>query len=546
MPNNAKFNLVIDAQMQISDINKSIKSIQDNLNSLKLPTKLKSNFTEIFDGLESEIENFQKMSQSSFTSMSDVNKFLKSFNTIKNSYSSLISSARRLEGINLDNLIPQNSNKNIERLVTSYSNWQKTIQKVMSEQEELNSAQEKTNENSKALSQYKKRLNSLNGSLGSVGRKINEVLRLREKSKDKGSTEDEIEESKNSLQELIKKYNETAKARDKVETSSQYLAALRKQSDSIQREADSYRKSIQKIENETPNLDSKIEDLTKSLEEQGQELPKLENDFLSLFRTISGIDFENIDINIQNEQQLKEYLNSAEIDRINNSLKNIDNNAKNGATSVGQLGDKVEDLNNMAVAADNVANEIADMSNQAQQFFSISNSFEIFKDIVRQSFDAVKELDAALTETATVTPFSVADMWEKVPEYTALAKDLGATITGVANVMTLYYQQGLNTEESTAAGTETLKMARIANMEYADATDLMTSALRGFNMEVNEMNAQRVNDVYSELAAISATDTEELGIAMSKTASIAASANMDFETTAALLAQILETTREAP
>lgn len=546
MPNKEKFNLVIDAQMEISDINKSIKSIQDNLNSLKLPTKLKSNFIEIFDGLESEIENFQRMSESSFTSMSDVNKFLKSFNTIKNGYSSLISSARRLEGINLDNLIPQNSNKNIERLVTSYSNWQKTIQKVMSEQEELNSAQEKTNENSKALSQYKKRLNSLNGSLGSVGRKINEVLRLREKSKDKGSTEDEIEKSKNSLQELIKKYNETAKARDKVETSSRYLAALRKQSDSIQREADSYRKSIQKIENETPNLDSKIEDLTKSLKEQGQELPKLENDFLSLFRTISGIDFKDININIQNEQQLKEYLKDVEIDKVNTSLKNIDTNAKNGVTSVGQLGDKVEDLNNKAVAADNVANEIADMSNQAQQFFSISNSFEIFKDIVRQSFDAVKELDAALTETATVTDFSVADMWERVPEYTALAKDLGATITGVANVMTLYYQQGLNTEESTAAGTETLKMARIANMEYADATDLMTSALRGFNMEVNEMNAQRVNDVYSELAAISATDTEELGIAMSKTASIASSANMDFETTAALLAQILETTREAP
>jgi hypothetical protein len=33
---------------------------------------------------------------------------------------------------------------------------------------------------------------------------------------------------------------------------------------------------------------------------------------------------------------------------------------------------------------------------------------------------------------------------------------------------------------------------------------------------------------------------------MSKTASIAASANMEFETTAALLAQIIETTQEAP
>jgi hypothetical protein len=33
---------------------------------------------------------------------------------------------------------------------------------------------------------------------------------------------------------------------------------------------------------------------------------------------------------------------------------------------------------------------------------------------------------------------------------------------------------------------------------------------------------------------------------MSKTASIAASANMEFETTAAFLAQIIETTQEAP
>ena len=33
---------------------------------------------------------------------------------------------------------------------------------------------------------------------------------------------------------------------------------------------------------------------------------------------------------------------------------------------------------------------------------------------------------------------------------------------------------------------------------------------------------------------------------MSKTASIAASANMEFENTAALLAQIIETTQEAP
>ncbi len=83
-------------------------------------------------------------------------------------------------------------------------------------------------------------------------------------------------------------------------------------------------------------------------------------------------------------------------------------------------------------------------------------------------------------------------------------------------------------------------------MEYATATKAMTSALRGFNMELSDMSAQRVNDVYSELAKITATDTQQLATAMTKTASIAYSANMQFENVSAFLAQILETTQEAP
>ena len=151
-----------------------------------------------------------------------------------------------------------------------------------------------------------------------------------------------------------------------------------------------------------------------------------------------------------------------------------------------------------------------------------------------------------MTETAVVTDFTVSDMWDKLPTYAAEANKLGAAINDLYSSTTLYYQQGLQTKEAMALGIETTKMARITNIEAAEATNLMTAALRGFNMEVNETNAQKVNDIYSELAAITAADTNEIGIAMSKTASIASSANMEFETTAALLSQIIETTREAP
>ena len=84
-------------------------------------------------------------------------------------------------------------------------------------------------------------------------------------------------------------------------------------------------------------------------------------------------------------------------------------------------------------------------------------------------------------------------------------------------------------------------MARIAGMDFAEATDRMTAALRGFKLEMEDAN--RVNDVFSALAAESAVDTNELSYALTKTASIAKSAGMELETTSAFLSQMIETTR---
>lgn len=67
--------------------------------------------------------------------------------------------------------------------------------------------------------------------------------------------------------------------------------------------------------------------------------------------------------------------------------------------------------------------------------------------------------------------------------------------------------------------------------------------IRGFKLEMSD--AQHITDVYSEVAAISASDTQELAIAMSKTASSAASVGMSFENTTAMIATMVEATRES-
>jgi TP901 family phage tail tape measure protein len=140
-----------------------------------------------------------------------------------------------------------------------------------------------------------------------------------------------------------------------------------------------------------------------------------------------------------------------------------------------------------------------------------------------------------MTDMAVVTDLNVGDYWDQMPEYTERANALGVSIKSAYESTTLFFQQGLKTNEAVALSNETLKMARIAGLDAADATDRMTAALRGFNMELNEASAQKVADVYAQLAAITASDVDEISTAMTKSASIASNAGMEFETTAAFL-----------
>ena len=198
-----------------------------------------------------------------------------------------------------------------------------------------------------------------------------------------------------------------------------------------------------------------------------------------------------------------------------------------------------------AAQSQQLNSELEHFRGKAAYFFGLSNAINLFKRAIRSAYDTVKDLDAVMTETAVVTNFNVGDMWDQLPEYTRRANELGVSIHSAYEAATIFYQQGLKTNEVMAVSNETLKMARIAGLDAATASDRMTNALRGFNMEMDKMSAQRVNDVYSKLAAITASDTDEISTAMTKVASLAHNANMEFETTAAFLAQIIESTRES-
>ena len=188
--------------------------------------------------------------------------------------------------------------------------------------------------------------------------------------------------------------------------------------------------------------------------------------------------------------------------------------------------------------------EFGQVISRFAQFGTMTGIIRTFGKVVRSAFQSVKELDEAMNSIAVVTDYTTKDLWNQIDAYTAMAQATGSTIKGSYEVAQLYYQQGLTDAEVMTAANETLKMARISNIEYSKATDYATAAIKGFGLAYQDL--AHVNDVYSNLAAKTAADTREISIAMSKVASIAHSTGMELETTAAFLTQIIATTREAP
>lgn len=188
--------------------------------------------------------------------------------------------------------------------------------------------------------------------------------------------------------------------------------------------------------------------------------------------------------------------------------------------------------------------ELGQVISRFAYFGTAAGILRTFGRVVRSAFQSVKELDEAMNSIAVVTDYTTKDLWNQIDAYTAMAQATGSTIKGSYEVAQLYYQQGLTDAEVMAATNETLKMARISNIEYSKATDYATAAIKGFGLAYQDL--AHVNDVYSNLAAKTAADTREISIAMGKVASIAHSTGMELETTAAFLTQIIATTREAP
>ena len=548
-----KFTLTFDANLEVSKMKTALSDVQKSLNGLQLPQNITKNLQSTFQKLSQEVQNFEVQVGKDITSKADFSKLEKSADRINNLFETLkvqLKDIGNLSNKELQKLLPENASKNINDARNALKTYDTTLKDI---QDTLDGTKAKLQEQQQKLESYTNAINKSREQYNLFKQQI---------SKDADGNpvfETEVEV----LQRLQSEYDKTKQALDNykkklddskisptkgqltwVSRLNNDLTRLKTAMDAIKTPAEikTLETSAKAASGQITKLQTEVQRLTQN--KSGQEADALQT-LLKALQQVQGIDFSKFSADAKGAKQaVDDYLNNALKTLINN-LNQTQNTVGNQTPVFNNFRQQIQQAGAELVNFDNRMREVEQLKSRIQYFFGLNNAIQLVKRTMREAYQTIKELDAAMTETAVVTDFSVGDMWAQLPDYTKRANELGVSTKAAYEAATLYYQQGLKTNEVMAMSNETLKMARIAGLDAAVATDRMTNAIRGFNMEINTTNAQRIDDVYSKLAAISASNVDEISTAMTKVASLAHSANMEFETTAAFLAQIIETTRES-
>lgn len=339
---------------------------------------------------------------------------------------------------------------------------------------------------------------------------------------------------------LTSNYENLSQAVGLVRTALQGLGVEFKNEDTLSKVVSA---EIERLRNNAELSAVALNNQTKAEKELGietEKLNKIDNQRLNIQEQLNSEDIKN-----SYDAIIKE---KAGVEALDNQLTSLNSQTRTSSNIY-------EEWRNEVNAADIATEGLIDsqkqlddtfgqLSSRVSQILSIGTAYQSIRRIVRQTYEDVKEIDKAFGEIAMVTSYSVADMWEQYDSYAKMANELGQTTVGVIQASGLYYQQGLQTNEVLELTEETMKLATLAGLDFADATSQMTAAIRGFDMEMSE--GQHVTDVYAELAAHAAADVQGIATAMSKTAAIAKSAGMSFDNTAVFLTTMIEATQEAP
>ena len=542
--------VVIPVSFQFDDISNQIQQAKNSLKAINIESNIGQQYSKAFAQIEKEIESIQKKASQGIASQSDINSFARSFQTITG-YIERIQTLSRKINFNDINLTSEQVNQ-----------YKSLVQQL-----------EKAKQN---LSQFKReQIKNLFDNDQNFSQVLQNQLKI---SKESFTSQKQISDALNSQLKILQ--SQTAEKQVQVDKQKELASMISATEGLFNKYGTTNSKGGMSFKSGQASIGR--EEILSSFSQLGINTDKLANaslnDLIRVWniaknqlqsevpKAIQATEQELVNLDsqqksvVQAQEALSKAMSSGEYDKVSQEVKNASKSvedykttvvqgAKETANGVGASSDKIidslnqqetelEKLQSQYSASVGAADLFSKMENGIKRLVGVSAVLIQVRKGVQEAVSQIKELDSAMNGIAVVTDFTTKQLWGQIDSYMAVAKQYGVTTTGVYQVSQLYYQQGQDVSNVNKLTAETLKMARIAGLDYATTTDYMTTALNGFKLSADD--AGRVVDVYSKLASIAATDTAELAKAMSNTASIAESAGMSFESTSTFLTMMIE------
>lgn len=155
----------------------------------------------------------------------------------------------------------------------------------------------------------------------------------------------------------------------------------------------------------------------------------------------------------------------------------------------------------------------------------------------------VKELDEAMNNIRRITMDTQSEAMNLAKTYNQIALDLSASTLEVANAAGTWLRQGFSSEETNTLVKDSIILSKLAMIDSASATQYLTSTLKGYKLE-----AEEVIGVIDKMVTIdfnAATTAQDVAEALSRCANMARTSGVDINQAMSMIATVLSVTQKS-
>lgn len=248
----------------------------------------------------------------------------------------------------------------------------------------------------------------------------------------------------------------------------------------------------------------------------------------------------NVDVNLRDEEAQKK-------------LKDIQNGKYKVDVDISSNGtDKsTKKINELSYAAKHSQTTFDKLKNTVSGLFSGKNlAFTAYlaalnevRKAAKSTREEITDLDKSVTDLSVAMGDSRGVAANYLKQLNRQAQDIGATTKEVADSADSWLRQGKSIKETGDLVYDSMMLSKLGQIESADASKYLTSALNGYKKSASE-----AIDVVDKLTAVdmqSASDAGGLAESMSKTASAADMAGVSIDKLIGMIATVKEVTQDS-